>query len=80
MEVNFCPNYKGCQIINIEGFVKDKEKRKLYLKIFCESNEGNWENCKRYITKKILKFCPDFVLPDSALTMEEIMNKIENND
>lgn len=73
----FCPNYKGCQIIYVEGFVKSIEKRAFYIKEFCKASEKCWSACKRYQTKKILNICPDFILPDSVFTIDEILDKIE---
>ena len=80
MEMNFCPNYKGCQIINVENFVESKEKKEFYIKNFCEAEESEWSKCRRYQTKEILNFCPEFVLPDSKLTVDEILDKFETNN
>ena len=74
----FCPNYKGCQIINVDGFVKKKSKKFFYISKYCESKEDNWLKCKRYTTKKELNVCPDFIFPDTVLTIDEILDKIEN--
>ena len=76
---DFCPNYQSCQIINIEGFISDDSKKTAYIHTYCRSAEKNWNNCKRFITKKTLNLCPDFVLPDSALSIDEILDKLENN-
>jgi len=73
----FCPNYSDCQIIKSESIVKDSEKKQHYINNYCESNENGWKDCKRYNTKGVLNFCPDFVLPDTILTINEILNKIE---
>jgi len=74
---DYCPNHKGCQIINIEGFVSDPSKKALYTQTYCEAGELNWNRCKRFQTKKALNLCPAFVMPDSPYTQEEILDKME---
>jgi|APDOM4702015023_1054809.scaffolds.fasta_scaffold86694_2 hypothetical protein len=61
----------------IEGFVSDPEKKDSYIHSFCEAGEENWCRCKRYQTKKTLNLCPDFVMPDSLITTDEILDKLE---
>jgi hypothetical protein len=77
--VGFCPNYDGCQFVKNDKHEMNECQKANYLKSFCESDENLWENCKRYITKKTLNLCPDFVLPDSAFTIDEIIDILENN-
>ena len=77
MDVCNCPNHKICQIIHLDGFVKDEKTKYFYIKNFCEADKDGWIHCKRFQTKKILNFCPDFVLPDSTYTIDEIMDKLE---
>lgn len=77
MELKFCPNHKGCQIINLEGFIKSNEIKNNYISNYCEAGEEKWSNCKRFQTKKALNFCPDFILPDTNLTLDQIFEKIE---
>ena len=77
MPKNYCPNYQGCKIINIQGFVQNPYEKLVYLNTYCESVEQAWNSCKRYQTKLALNFCPDFVLPDSNFTIDEILDKFE---
>lgn len=77
MKGEVCPNHKGCQVINIEGFVESAGVRDFYISDFCEASQDKWSECKRFQTKRALAFCPDFVLPDSNLTLDEIIDKIE---
>lgn len=77
MNNNFCPNHSSCQIIQVEEFVKDAVKKNFYISAYCEAGEYSWIACKRYQTKKILNMSPDFLLPDSTLTIEEILDKLE---
>jgi hypothetical protein len=77
MVKNLCPNYNGCQLTKIEGFIPDQKQKYLYLKSYCEAGEIYWNKCNRYQTKIALNFCPDFVLPDSNFTIEEILDKFE---
>jgi hypothetical protein len=77
MNNNFCPNRSGCQIITIVGFVQDPLKKVFYISNYCEAGELSWKSCKRYQIKEILNMCPDFILPDSTYTIDEILDKLE---
>lgn len=77
MEIELCPNYKGCQIINIKDFVENDQIRDAYISNFCETCQEKWSKCKRYQTKKSLNFCPDFIFPDTDLTLDQIIDIIE---
>ena len=77
MEEMVCPNYEICRLVTIEGFSGDETRRQNYMKTYCVKGKENWSNCKRYIAKNALNFCPDFVLPDTTLTPDEIIDKFE---
>ena len=77
MQKNLCPNYEGCKIINVEDFIQVPDKKHFYMSTYCEAGEKCWNSCKRYQTSGALNLCPDFVLPDSNFTIEEILNKFE---
>jgi hypothetical protein len=44
------------------------------------SESKNWISCKRLTTKQELNFCPDFVLPDTDLTSDKIIDKFDNEN
>ncbi|MBK7030087.1 MAG: hypothetical protein IPH45_13145 [Bacteroidales bacterium] len=77
MEYSPCPSKKNCQVFTIQGFVP-LEKKVFYAGNFCDAGEPSWKQCKRYNTKLELNLCPDFVLPDSEFTIDEILDRLEN--
>lgn len=71
-----CPNYSGCRLVQTDVVEPDTERKRRYLSEYCE-DEQNFKNCVRYTTRKALWICPDFVLPDSTLTEDEIVERYE---
>ena len=72
-----CPNIGSCQIFN-EGFIPDQTRKQFYRTTYCTVNTSEgYLRCKRFQTSKTLGFCPDFLLPDSTMTIDEIMDKCE---
>jgi len=78
MKDYYCPNYKECRLVKASDFPVSGESREKYLETFCENSELGWKKCKRFIAKNSLGFCPDFVLPDSTYTTDEIIDKFDN--
>lgn len=76
-ETYYCVNYLSCQLVNTNNIVPDEQKRLFYINNFCRGNKDTWKKCKRYVTKEELNFCPDFVLPDSLLTTNEIIEEFD---
>ena len=77
-----CPNINGCRLVKTESVVPEPEKKAAYIAAYCHLEE-TWRKCKRYQTKRSLWICPDFVLPDSEYTEEEIVElyeKLEKKD
>jgi len=79
MTENSCPNYQSCRLINSPEFNTGKQSREHYFTLYCIDGKQKWWNCKRFQTKEILGFCPDFVLPDTSLTVDEIIDKFDEN-
>ena len=71
-----CPNYQGCRLVQTDAVVSDPAKKEQYISEYCQ-NEDTYKNCVRYITKKALWICPDFVLPDSEISEDEIIERYE---
>jgi hypothetical protein len=80
MEEAYCPNYDTCRLVKDEDFIADKNRRLSYIDGYCKAGEEQWCTCKRLITKNALNFCPDFVLPDTRLTPDEIIDKFDNEN
>ncbi|MBE0675692.1 MAG: hypothetical protein IH591_13610 [Bacteroidales bacterium] len=75
-----CPNITGCKLVNDPTFAITPESRNFYLRHYCKGIDGSFDNCQRYITKTQIFFCPDFVLPDSEMSIDEILDRIENSN
>jgi hypothetical protein len=77
LETDYCPNYKTCQIILIDGFASNPPGKDFYERTYCIAGEEYWSFCKRYLTKHTLNLCPDFLMPDSSFSLDEILDKLE---
>jgi hypothetical protein len=80
MEDNICLNYENCRLVQASDFGLDAEKRNDYLRRYCKAGKKQWLNCTRYITKSQLNFCPDFVLPDTDATPDEIIVRFDADE
>jgi hypothetical protein len=72
-----CPNIETCRVVHSFDLVNDPSQRELYLATYCYAGEAGWSTCKRLQTKMALKLCPDFVLPDSDFSVEQILDRLE---
>jgi len=77
MKNNICPNITTCRLVTTDIVVPEKKVKDHYLEQWCNKEQDIWGNCKRYSTKKVLSFCPDFVLPDTQLSVDEIIDKFD---
>lgn len=78
MKDYFCPNYRECILINHKHFLSSNEDKTIYVSDYCESKDKKWLICKRYMTREEINFCPDFVLPDTGMSVVEIIEKFDN--
>ena len=77
MSYSFCPLFKTCRMVNNRIIVSDNTIRENYIRTYCKCKVESWENCKRYKTRNELNFCPDFVLPDSKMSVAEIIERFD---
>ena len=77
MEESNCPSYSDCKLVKTDRIVKDFDDKNNYISDYCLNDQEHWSKCKRYLTKTQLNFCPDFVLPDTSLTPDEIIEKFD---
>lgn len=71
---NRCPKTEKCPLFN--GLLTEKpETANIYRESYCTAGEKMYESCKRYIVSELIGSCPDFVMPNSSLTPEDIAEK-----
>ncbi|MCU4155338.1 hypothetical protein J1N10_05085 [Carboxylicivirga sp. A043] len=69
-----CPNVEKCPIFN--GILKDRKMTtKSYQIQYCNGGELKYSKCKRFETKVKYGVCPPDLLPNSAMTLEQIAEK-----
>ena len=73
-----CPNIETCKLVTTRDIVQEETLLENYMMKWCKAGKDNWSTCTRYITKNQLKFCPDFVLPDTQLTPDEVIEKFDS--
>jgi hypothetical protein len=72
METQVCKNFEKCPIYN--GILKDKEATSSgYKRQYCEAGEKGWSACKRYLVKGKTGKCPPNLLPNSMLSVDDII-------
>jgi hypothetical protein len=80
MATPFCPNLQNCNFINSGSAGSDNPEMEYYLSHYCRSGSSNWKNCRRLETKAVLDFCPDFVVPDSQMTIDQIIEMFDEQN
>ncbi|MFC2107489.1 hypothetical protein ACFLRY_04040, partial [Bacteroidota bacterium] len=67
-----------CKLVQSNLVINDNEDLRLtYIESYCIGKEDVWDLCKRFQTRMKLQFCPNFVLPDTKLSIDEIMDKYD---
>jgi len=79
MTTDKCPNYKECALVNKQIDLSD-DVYMGYINSYCCCNKGLWSECMRFRAKEKLSFCPDFVLPDSIMTIDEVIDRFDNEN
>jgi len=67
-----CPIYTG--VLESKGVLISTFKN-----LYCEKGKEVYQTCKRYRVADIAGSCPPDILPNSRLTVEEIIKKMEQN-
>ena len=80
MSAEHCNNINTCRLVSTDVVVPEKNKKEEYLDAWCRQGEEIWSKCTRFHTKKSLGFCPDFVLPDTTLSIDEIIDKFDKDN
>jgi len=75
MEMN-CPKTEKCPLFN-GNLLKRSESEITYKKLYCSAGESKWKQCKRFMVSESTGKCPDFVMPNSTYTLEEIIARMK---
>ena len=79
MTTGQCPNYRECALVKKQIYL-DEDIYRGYINTYCCCIKGSWSECRRFRAKVELNFCPDFVLPDTKMTMDEIIDYFDNDN
>jgi hypothetical protein len=71
-----CPKTPKCPLFN-DGLLKRQESADTYKKLYCNSTD-KYRECKRFIIAEKAGKCPPFVLPNSSLSVDEILERMKN--
>jgi hypothetical protein len=69
-----CPRIEHCRLVAGHLTINEVEKETC-VKKYCQ---GDFTSCKRLIVLEKIHFCPDFVFPDSSCSIDEVLDKMEN--
>lgn len=73
MDNIYCFKRETCKLFS-KNLLKRKQSEEVYKSLYCNT-KSNWKNCKRYLVSKEIGTCPDFVMPNSSYTVEDIISK-----
>jgi len=76
MQTELCPKVEKCPLFN-GTLLKRAGSEESYKNLFCKSGTEKWLICKRYQTSEKVGKCPDWVLPNSSLSLDEIVKKMK---
>ena len=77
MDKTVCPKLEKCPIFTGESFVLEGSSQ-IYKDLYCNAGSEKFETCKRYIaSEKAGKPAPKNIMPNSELSIEEIIKKIK---
>ncbi len=71
-----CPNINTCRLINAPLDFVSGSDIKIYRRIYCTTDR--FSGCRRFQFKQKEGFCPDFVLPDTQESHEDILDRFDN--
>lgn len=77
--LQFCTKIEKCPLFN-DKILMRPESANTYKSLYCKDTKQNWRNCKRYIVSEKAGWCPDFVRPNSMLSIAEIIERMEQMD
>lgn len=79
MDNTVCPKYQKCPIFTGESFMLEGSSQ-VYKDLYCMAGADKFQTCKRYIvSEKTGMPVPKSIMPNTELSIEEIIKKTKNN-
>lgn len=75
--MNNCPKVEKCPLFT-GHLLKRKGSEDSYKNLFCTAGQEKWSACMRYQTSEKVGKCPDWVLPNCSMTLDEIIAKMKS--
>jgi len=76
MEALSCPKFAKCPIYQKNVF-KNESAGETYKNLYCNAGETRFKTCKRYlVSEKVGRPAPDSIMPNSSLSVDEIISKM----
>lgn len=79
MDQLHCSKIEKCPIFNNQ-LLKNKDTEEAYKNIYCRNGKEKYSTCKRFQVSERIGKCADFVMPNSFLTVDEIIAKINEKE
>ncbi|NOQ24306.1 MAG: hypothetical protein GQ564_02990 [Bacteroidales bacterium] len=76
MESEICSKVGKCPLFN-GHLLKRSGSEESYKNLFCRAGKEKWSSCMRYQTSEKVGMCADWILPNSSLTIEQIVQKMK---
>jgi len=76
MAKELCPKYEKCPLFN-NTLLERQQSTDTYKELYCIAGKEKFETCMRFIVAKKFGKAPDFVLPNSKLSIELIEEKMK---
>lgn len=76
---NTCPKTPTCRLFNGDILQKNTSEE-IYKALFCTAGIEKFSTCMRMRISQKYGKCPDFVLPNSSFTEEQILEKLNSEE
>ncbi len=80
MTIELCPKFETCPLYNEQMSLFSPETLDIYKRSYCLAGKENFTKCKRYQVSETAGTPPPmWVLPNSMLTVEEIIKRMKED-
>lgn len=78
MNTDYCPRVEKCPIF-LENVLSIENAAVAYKSLYCTAGEAKYKTCKRFMVAELMGVCPRNILPNSAKSVDEIIEQMKKN-